>query len=328
VSVAELKKRPKYSVINFCSSLELFLKARLLKEHWSLIVSRPEHANINIFLAGDFKSVTMAEAVKRLNNIAHQTLTKQEKDCFIEIKEQRNKLVHFFDKKYSDKRYKKTIDTIIVEQCKGWFYLHGLLTNKWRDEFSHYASEIKKLDKLMHQHREFLREKFKSLKPQIQALISAGGTIATCFACGFSAAHQIEDTPPIKDCKCLVCGSTDRYLYIPCPYCEKDQVYAGSEYIECTGCGKRITVDNIIEHFEPIPHDPDEDLLAYCHCCINFKPSVVELSNKWICLVCLELHDEPGHCGWCNEYVTGDLEGSVYYGCSQCEGRRGWDDDD
>lgn len=35
-SISELKEHPKSSVIDFYSSIELFFKARLLKEHWAL----------------------------------------------------------------------------------------------------------------------------------------------------------------------------------------------------------------------------------------------------------------------------------------------------
>ena len=34
-SVEELETFPKYSVIHFWSAVELFFKARLLKEHWT-----------------------------------------------------------------------------------------------------------------------------------------------------------------------------------------------------------------------------------------------------------------------------------------------------
>ena len=38
-SIGQLDTAPKYAVINFCSAVELFLKARLLAEHWSLIIT-------------------------------------------------------------------------------------------------------------------------------------------------------------------------------------------------------------------------------------------------------------------------------------------------
>ena len=39
-AIIELKEKPKYSVINFYTALELFFKARVLKEHWTLIVKK------------------------------------------------------------------------------------------------------------------------------------------------------------------------------------------------------------------------------------------------------------------------------------------------
>jgi len=60
--IEEFDKAPKYSVIHFCAAVEMLLKARLMKEHWSLIVSRPDQAKLHSFIAGDFTSVTMNEA--------------------------------------------------------------------------------------------------------------------------------------------------------------------------------------------------------------------------------------------------------------------------
>lgn len=41
----EFENEPKYSVIHFYAALELFLKARLLHEHWTLILTKPEHSD-------------------------------------------------------------------------------------------------------------------------------------------------------------------------------------------------------------------------------------------------------------------------------------------
>ena len=333
VSLGELRDRPKYSVINFCSAVEIFFKARLMAEHWSLIVAKPETANSSEFEQGKSKSVSLNQAIIRLENIAGERFTQSEKETFRAIQQHRNKLVHFFHEDYIGDANEETIIHIVSEQCRAWLHLHKLVTSQWKQHFSAFSKQIEELDELMHQHREFLREKFKSLKAQIEAIIAAGGAITTCFACGFSAAHQTEDTPPIKDSKCLVCCTIDRYLYMPCPACGKDQVYAGDGEIKCADCGRLIEVDDVIEKYTPEEfqqplNEPCEDLLAYCHYCEHPNPSVVRLSNDWVCLACLEPHSEPDHCDWCNEFITGDLEGSGYFGCSHCDGKRGWDRDD
>jgi hypothetical protein len=74
MSVKELEKQPKYSVIHFAMSVELFLKARLLREHWSLVVSKIEKASLQAFRNGEFVSVTMDECLQRLGNIANDSL--------------------------------------------------------------------------------------------------------------------------------------------------------------------------------------------------------------------------------------------------------------
>ncbi len=39
-AISEIEGQPKYSVIHFYAAVELFVKARLMKEHWSLVISQ------------------------------------------------------------------------------------------------------------------------------------------------------------------------------------------------------------------------------------------------------------------------------------------------
>jgi len=333
VSLRELESRPKYSLINFCSAVEIFFKARLMAEHWSLVVTKPETAKLSEFQEGKSKSVTLDHAITRLENIAGEKFSKSAKETFAVLREHRNKLVHLFHGEYVNTANQQAINLIVSEQCRAWLHLHKLLTSQWKQHFVNFSNQISELDKLIHKRRKFLNEKFKSLAPKLKALRAKDVRIVTCSACGFSASYQTEDTPPIKECLCMVCDTYYRYLYMPCPNCRIDQVYAGDGDIECADCGKSITIDDIIEKFTPIEfqqplNKPLEDLLAYCHYCDHINPSVVELSNEWVCLACLEPHYEPGWCSWCNTFTTGDLDGSGYYGCPHCEGSNARNRDD
>lgn len=58
-SINDLSTAPKYSVIHFYASIELFLKARLLAEHWTLVVDRRKSPSKADFEKGDFASVTL-----------------------------------------------------------------------------------------------------------------------------------------------------------------------------------------------------------------------------------------------------------------------------
>ncbi len=62
VGIQNFKDNPKYSIINFAASIERFLKARLLKEHWSLIISGDE-PNFQKFLQGDFTSINFKDLI-------------------------------------------------------------------------------------------------------------------------------------------------------------------------------------------------------------------------------------------------------------------------
>ncbi len=95
-ATAEIEDRPKYSIINFFSAVELFFKARLMREHWSLIIAKPEDASITKFRDGDFQSVTLEQATKRLKNISSENITDEEMNSFNDLRKHRNKLVHFF----------------------------------------------------------------------------------------------------------------------------------------------------------------------------------------------------------------------------------------
>ena len=52
-SVADLQRRPKYSVIHFCAGVELFLKPGSCANTGTLIVSKPEFANSAKLQKGD-----------------------------------------------------------------------------------------------------------------------------------------------------------------------------------------------------------------------------------------------------------------------------------
>ena len=81
-SIREFDEQPKYSVIHFHAAVELFLKARLFAEHWSLVVSKRKDADWDDFVAGKFISVSLDEAASKLDKIVRTGLTKQELETF------------------------------------------------------------------------------------------------------------------------------------------------------------------------------------------------------------------------------------------------------
>jgi hypothetical protein len=79
--LGELQQKPKFSVIHFFIGIELLVKARLLHEHWSLVVTRPGDVSKESFAEGNFESATLWQCLDRLERICEENLA-EEKACF------------------------------------------------------------------------------------------------------------------------------------------------------------------------------------------------------------------------------------------------------
>lgn len=205
-SIAEFKEYPKYSIINFYSAIELFLKAGLMQEHWTLLLTKPENAIAQDFLNGNFQSVGLDDAIKRLSNITGQKLTRAETDCFEKLKNHRNRLVHFFHEAY-EKPGARTLEKVVSEQCTGWFYMHKILEVKWKDIFRKFSKEIAELDRMMKQHQKFLDAKFQALQNEIEIDKKKGIKYSSCEFCNFESVKNINHFGPIVHVICRVCDA-------------------------------------------------------------------------------------------------------------------------
>jgi hypothetical protein len=320
-STKELEKFPKYSVIHFCMALELFFKARLLREHWTLVVSKVEKASLQAFRNGDFISVTLHECIDRLENIANESIQTHEYECFRMIRNHRNKLVHFFHPNYQPPIDKKIITQIVSEQLKAWFYLHRLLTINWRIHFVPYLKQIARLEKLIRCHQHFLLSKFKALTPEIGAAKKVGKSFVSCRVCGYEAARIDGHSNPLFERNCLVCGWSFRFLKILCPDCKKPIMVEPDDGGRCEDCEIKIYLNYLLAELGPYEDPEEESSIARCSECENFEPSVIPFGdNEYLCLNCFTLHGEVGRCGYCNELITGGTEWTSMSGCFCCPG--------
>ena len=86
---------PKYLAIDLAAATELILKARLCKEHWSLIFQSIEQASLDTLNTGDFSSVNFDTCIKRLEKIASVSLPRDSLDTLYKLRAQRNLYEHF-----------------------------------------------------------------------------------------------------------------------------------------------------------------------------------------------------------------------------------------
>jgi len=328
-SLKQIKTEPKFSVINYYSAIELFFKARLLLEHWSLILTNPAIADKNKFLAGDFHSVSLEECHKRLANICQEkNIDSKKLGIFVKIKFHRNQLVHFYHKAHSSLD-KKVIDSIMIEQFQGWFILLDLLTNHWEPYFLSYIERIEGIHKLLHVHKEFLVEKYKKLKPRIDAEISSRRTYKDCLICSFHSSRRGDTSDFMVSYKCLVCEAKETLLVLSCPECKTMvEIISDEDGIKCPKCSEWIDKDTLItEYGLCVGYRPKEMSMALdikCPSC--FEDRIVETSKgEYLCLKCNEVYDSYGCCEWCGTVNLGGVsEESFWEGCEFCEGQSGY----
>lgn len=326
--IAEFDETPKYSVIHFCAAIEMLLKARLMKEHWSLIVSKPDQAKLAKFIAGDFISVTLEETRARIRDVAGEDIGDDAYGSFRALANHRNKMVHFFHPEMdSDEKAKAQI---VAEHCRSWFHLHRLLS-RWNGYFHGFGSEIVRADSAMKAHRKYLNAKFKALNAELGAARMAGSTPRACSACGFKAAIPDDLDDQIASLRCLVCDHTETQVELECPQCGKSVMVANEGYATCEHCGGAIEPEHLVyaltknvvrskDYFET-------GLPANCGACEGYH-SVLKRGIHYFCANCFDISDDIEQCQWCDEYNTGDMEHSYSVGCSFCDGKAGWEKDD
>ncbi|MGW3303962.1 hypothetical protein [Streptomyces rubiginosohelvolus] len=85
----------KYAVLHLQAATEVLLKARLVREHWSLVFRDPGLAAKRRYRDGDFDSCGMDETLRRLRQVVGITITKEDEKSLKSLARDRNALQHY-----------------------------------------------------------------------------------------------------------------------------------------------------------------------------------------------------------------------------------------
>jgi len=85
----------KYSILHLADGVELLFKARLEREHWSLLFADINQASLEKLERGDFKSVDFEDTCRRLRQIAFVKTDERESEQLNELRRLRNKIRHY-----------------------------------------------------------------------------------------------------------------------------------------------------------------------------------------------------------------------------------------
>lgn len=334
-AIVELQEHPKFSVIHFHAAVELFLKARLMEEHWSLVIAQRQDPDWSKFIAGRFQSVSLDGAAARLEKVVRSGLTKAELVAFQNITRHRNKVVHFFHEAHSDAEKQEKVREIVRQQLTAWYFLHKILTTRWIEVFEKWSATLSDIDKSLRSNHAFLQVVFDQIKPDIDARAEAGELFQPCPSCGFASQHHESEKKTVYEASCLVCGLSQKALRISCPSCDEEVTVINEGFGSCDSCDKVFEPNDLVDavidegaaHLAAKEGDDSWDL-GNCGDCDGYHTVVRTESGGFICTNCFLEFDYIKRCGWCNEPNTGDMDHSTWAGCNHCDGRAGWERDD
>lgn len=332
-AIGDFNTSPKFSTIYFATAVELFIKARLMREHWSLALENPDRANRKQFTEGAARTVNQGAAIGRLRNLVGLSITQEAEEAFKQIAEHRNRMVHFVHETGRSEPDARAVTAVAIEQCRGWLHLHKLLA-EWRDEFEWLSGRLERAERQMAGHREFLSVRFEALKDEITRAKLGGTHFRRCDVCSYEAAMIESETLMVARVKCLVCSTGDTLLTIDCPNdecgCEIELTGHWGAGQACSQCDEVVWPNELRNALDTSFSDPtDPDAQVNCALCMSHA-SVVPHENIFVCTECFGFERGVGHCEWCNEGQLGggDLEFSYRTGCEFCEGAAGWERDD
>ncbi len=333
-SIQDLSTSTKYSVIHFYSSIELFLKARLLAEHWTLVVDRRRTPNRSDFEKGAFASISLEEAVALLEQVVGVTVPTKHLEAFKRVRNVRNQMVHFYHVDSVDNDGTKRMRGIVSNQLEAWYLLNTLL-HRWGDVFSRWKERIGALDSQLRKHGEYLKAAYDELRVGIKIEADSGVLFVDCPACEFEAECHPASLEVVYTSDCRVCRFADVCIRISCPRCGDGEVVfrESTGSVACAKCNAEFERDALLEHFvdsgEAYSAARDGGHYAFpvnCGCCERFD-SVVELpGGELLCSACFDRARGYARCEWCDDESTRLPEFTLMTGCAFCDGR-GIDDD-
>jgi hypothetical protein len=328
----EFEGQTKHSIIDFYSATELFLKARLMKEHWTLTLSglsggdSPKNGKniLQKFKQGDFHSVTLDQSIGRLKNIVGIDLSGPEFSAFDKIRNERNKAVHFYPSKNNNTTYR---EQLAEDQLIAWYFLHKLISNEWKELFEPWREKVTKIEEKLISLKKFLLVKYKNIKPDIEIRKKNKENITNCPSCDYEAVTHAPtlDTPYTSTC--LVCGFGELYIKSQCPDCDQEILFSEEIRKTCGECGKNIEPEDLVMHFantskEDFDYKDSTTYAQGIHCeqCDGYETVIFANDDAYICLNCFDRPDTISNCDHCGDLVSGDAEDSIINGCPACDG--------
>ena len=323
-AIKQIDTDPKASLISFCTAIELFLKARLVYEHWSLIVMGDD-PKVSFFKQGKFKSIGFRKLIPRIKNVTNDKISSDMEECFNDLADHRNKMVHFYHEASNDEQAR---ERIAIEQLNGWYFLQQLLT-KWDFLIKEKSQIIEDIQHQMLDYKKYPEAVFNRIKPKIGKDEKNGANYRTCTSCKQRAGKETELTEYLYEYDCQICHHGEYFIKTQCSnnVCNATIVIDEPSMYRDTSCDKCATEFHKTPFFEKLDETFYEKKVGRkfknCGACFGQHESVIEHGGYYICSYCFLIQEDFNVCDWCGIPQIGndELIDSDTLGCAFCEGR-------
>ncbi len=238
----------KDAVLHVANGVELLVKARLAREHWSLIFAQVNVAQYSKVDSADFISVDFSTACRRLENIAGVKVENSGNFPVARLRKLRNRLTHFTSE--VELQQAKSLVAKAMAFCVEFCEQQGMVSIDSEDKLSGIHMNLTEFE-------EFVDERMKNISEELkfhfvwtcpecwQAALSVDAGVVECMFCRKQHSPQElaakEGEGSARDCpECWTESSLAFVLYNNeygewvCFSCGE----SGANYRDCMRCGE------------------------------------------------------------------------------------------
>lgn len=276
----------KYAVLHLCAGVDLVLKERLRREHWSLVFQNVNKANRQMYDSGSFPSVNSEDCLTRLEGVCGVTVEMAPKKAIEALRQKRNRLEHFglVDSAAAIKATAAETLKFVLQFTRNEL---GELTSASEETFyeiQRYGAEFE----------EYVSQVMRDIGPAL----AASHLILICPKC--SKETLVLDSEPVR---CLYCSyqaisedAATEYVWSvlgiswydvkdgadwplhPCPECGRETLVALDEVgtksglpFVCFACSEKWSLDYCVKC--GCPYHRGEGGMVICQDCFDYQMS-------------------------------------------------------
>lgn len=246
-AVADLGQSPpdvKDATLHLFSAIEVLIKARLIREHWTLVAVKSDGATQAKYDSGELQTVDPMSAIKRLRDVLGIAISGQREKDVDAVRMLRNRIAHF-----------AMVGVVPASAApllgRGFDFAWWFLGTHIRPGAS--GSDVQAIDNVMadvavaaSDISALVSERMSALEPELSALEWA----LNCPRCSQSALGEGEDGPPVcRFCFWSVSGQAgaDEYVEESLGISSYVTFKEGGEWpiVDCAECGDAALVEGV-----------------------------------------------------------------------------------